>query len=58
MSSQRLSSQPETFGGMNKYWPALSHSHAHAGVSIPRPTARSIPATCTTGGLTIRFAGS
>ena len=54
VSSQRVSSQPETFGGMNRYWPAPSHSHAQSPVSTPRPTARSIPATCTTGGLTIR----
>ena len=40
------------------YWPALSHSHDQAGVSIPRPTARSMPAACTTGGLTIRLPAS
>ena len=58
VSSQRVSSQPATLGGMNRYWPALSHSHDQAGVSIPRPTARSMPAACTTGGLTIRLPGS
>ncbi len=58
VSSQLVSSQPDTFGGMNRYQPALSHSHAHAVVSIPRETARSMPAACTAGGLTIRRPGS
>ena len=58
VSSQRVSSQPATFGGANSSCPALPHIHAQADVSMPRPTARSIPARWTTGGLTIRRLGS
>ena len=58
VSSQRVSSQPDTFGGSNSIWPAWSHSHDHAVVSIARPLARSMPAACTTGGLDIRRSGS
>ena len=58
VSSQRVSSQPETLGGANSSWPASAHIQAHAVVSIPRPTARSIPAAWTTGGLAMRRSAS
>jgi hypothetical protein len=44
VSIQRVSSQPATFGGWNSVWPAISLSHAHASVSIPRSSERSSPA--------------
>jgi len=53
VSSQRVSSQPETFGGQKSIWPASSQSQVQASVSMPRPIERSMPASCTTGGFTI-----
>ena len=53
VSSQRLSSQPETFGGQKSRWPASSQSQTQAPVSMGRPSARSIEASWTTGGFTI-----
>ena len=53
VSSQRVSSQPETLGGQKSSWPAGSQSQIQASVSMWRPSARSIPASWTTGGFTI-----
>ena len=53
VSSQRRSSQPATLGGQKSTCPAWSQSQVQASVSIGLPSARSMPARWTTGGLTI-----
>src|SRR6266545_6593655 len=54
VSSHWVSSQPATFGGRKSRWPAASPRLTQERVSMPRPTARNMPAAYTVGGFTIR----